>query len=246
MKIFLDVGAHLGETVKAVADPAYAFDRIDCFEPVPECCEAIERIGDPRLRVHRFGLWDRTCEHAIYDPGHLGASVFADARRATVSATASFRHASDWFRENLSEADEVYLKINCEGAECDILDDLLASSEIRKVKAALVHFDVRKIPSQRHREAETRQRLHDGNVTNISTADEVIRKSPTYFAGVQRWLDGAGARIYARSASDLPATIRFQFIPHVVYTLKLSRTMRALLPERLYRRLATQFKGYEV
>jgi FkbM family methyltransferase len=246
MKIFLDVGAHLGETVKAVSDPAYAFDRIECFEPVSQCCEAIERISNPRVHVHRFGLWDRACEHAIYDPGHLGASVFADTRRGSTSAVASFRRASDWFRENLSDIDEVYLKLNCEGAECDILDDLLASGEIRKVKATLVHFDVRKIPSQAHRETETRRHLREGNVANIRTADEVFRGTPTYFAGVQRWLDGTGARTHTRGAGDLPATLRFRVIPLLVRTCRLSLLLRALLPQRLYRRLVTWFKGYEV
>lgn len=246
MKIFVDVGAHIGETVKAVTDSAYAFDRIECFEPVLQCCEVLKRIDDPRIRVHRFGLWDRTCEHAIYDPGHLGASLFADARGASATVTASFCRASDWFRENLSKFDEVYLKLNCEGAECDILDDLLASGEIRKVKATLVHFDVRKIPSQRHREVETRRRLHEAGVANISTADEVIRGRPTYFAGIQGWLDGAGARTRRRGLRHLPTTIRFQLIPRLVRALRVSRLMRATLPQRLYRGLVTRFKGYEV
>jgi FkbM family methyltransferase len=246
MRIFLDIGAHLGETVKAVTDPGYDFDRIECFEPVPACCDAIERIGDPQVRVHRFGLWDRSCDHEIYDPGHLGASVFADARRGSRSAVASFRRASDWFRENLSDADEIYLKLNCEGSECDILDDLIASGEIRKVRATLVHFDVRKVASQAHREGQTRQRLRDANLANVSTADDVFAGSVTYFAGVQRWLDAAGARTQSRGVADFAAILRFRLIPRVVRASRLSLLVRALVPRRLYRWLVTRFKGYEV
>ena len=42
MKIFLDVGAHIGETVKIVLDPKYGFDAIYCFEPSEECCKTIK------------------------------------------------------------------------------------------------------------------------------------------------------------------------------------------------------------
>jgi hypothetical protein len=47
VKVFLDVGAHLGETLEAALDPRYAFDRIYCFEPAQTCraqLEAYERL----------------------------------------------------------------------------------------------------------------------------------------------------------------------------------------------------------
>jgi hypothetical protein len=72
---------------------------------------------------------------------------------------AEFRDAAVWFREHLSSDDEVVVKVNCEGAECDLLDHLVASGELAKVDELVVHFDVRKVPGQEHREAETRARL---------------------------------------------------------------------------------------
>lgn len=245
MKIFLDVGAHVGESLRAAKDPAYAFDRIECFEPVLQCCDELLKFGDPRVRVHRFGLLDHTADQPIYNPGHLGASVFADARANSTSVMASFRRASDWFRDNVSDSDEVYLKLNCEGSECDIIDDLVGSGEIRKVKAVLVHYDVRKIPSQVHRESETRDLL--GEIDLVATgADEVFKASPTYFAGLQGWLDQVGARTHRRKLSDLPTRARFWWIPWLVRSLRLSQLMKAILPRSFYRGVVSRFKGYDV
>jgi len=34
-KVFLDIGAHLGETLSEIRKEQYGFDRIVCFEPSP-------------------------------------------------------------------------------------------------------------------------------------------------------------------------------------------------------------------
>jgi len=78
MKVFLDVGAHEGETVRAVRDPKYRFDRIFCFEPASTCWKALEAEADRRVTVLRYGLWNRTCHLPLYEPGSLGGSVFED------------------------------------------------------------------------------------------------------------------------------------------------------------------------
>src|SRR5207253_9815138 len=109
------------------------------------------------------------------------------------------RRASNWFRENLREDDHVYLKLNCEGSECDILDDLLDSGEIRKVRSALVDFDVRKFPSLAHREPEVRGRLEASGYSPILCLKESY-KGPTHAATVENWLRSAGA-----SSSPPPA-----------------------------------------
>jgi hypothetical protein len=44
------------------------------------------------------------------------------------------------------------------------LDDLIDSGEFNKVKALMVDFDVRKVPSQVHREAEVKKRLDDFDI----------------------------------------------------------------------------------
>jgi FkbM family methyltransferase len=161
VKVFLDVGSHRGQTLAAVKEKD--FDRIECFEPVSQHWDELHRLADKRTTVNRFGLWNRTAEIELFDPGTKGAGLWIkDNRRPDLKVTrelCQFRRASDWFEKHIDSSDQVYLKLNCEGCECDILDDLLDSGEFDKVTFAMVDFDVRKISSLKHRQSELEARL---------------------------------------------------------------------------------------
>lgn len=203
MKIFLDVGSNIGQTIESLFEQShgfggafckYEFDRIYSFEPVSELHQNLAaKFVDPRIVLLPMGLWKETCDKPLFSPGSEGGSIFADKRNVDsgFSAMCSFVRASDWFRDNLGDADEVYVKLNVEGSEVDIIEDLLASGEFRKIKSLGVTFDVRKIPSQSHREAEVRRRLADGGHQNVV---ELGSLGPGSFRQtIQRWLAAAGA-----------------------------------------------------
>jgi FkbM family methyltransferase len=193
VKVFLDVGAHDGASLHAVRDPKYGFDRIYCFEPASSCWAALEAVVDSRVTVCRFGLWDRTCEHALYDAGSVGASVFADKfANERVGEPARFVRATAWFRDNLAEEDTVFLKLNCEGAEVDIVEDLLESGQLARVRSAMIDPDIRKVKSLAHRERELRDRLAASGLTNYFMEDEVMIGA-THRERIQNWLRVAGA-----------------------------------------------------
>jgi FkbM family methyltransferase len=193
MKVFLDVGAHEGSTLQAVRDPKYGFDRIYCFEPARSCWAALAAVRDPRVTVCRFGLWDRTCEHALYDGGSRGASMFEDKFRAPpTEEVAGFVRASDWFREHVGDGDQTHLKLNCEGAECDIVEDLLESGELERVSSVMIDPDIRKIPSLAHRERQLRRRLEASGLANYFLEEEVM-VGATHRERIQNWLRVAGA-----------------------------------------------------
>jgi len=159
MRVFLDIGAYDGTTVEAVAD--MDFDRIYSFEPMPDqFAELDRRFGDlPNTTLLNFGLSDSTGTRHMYGAnGHFEASVYSAGESVDekVVTRCEFVSASDWFRENLTKDDTVFVKINCEGSEVDILDDLVASGEIWKIHSATICFDVQNIPGQEHRESETR------------------------------------------------------------------------------------------
>jgi hypothetical protein len=50
MKLFLDVGADLGETIKPVLNGRYGFDRIVLFEPVAHAGRP-QRLADERVEI---------------------------------------------------------------------------------------------------------------------------------------------------------------------------------------------------
>jgi len=93
----------------------------------------------------------------------------------------------------LGAEDEVFLKLNCEGAEFDIVEDLLESGEFARVRSAMIDPDVRKIPSRAHRERELRERLAAARLTNYFLEEDVMVGS-THRARIQNWLRAAGAQ----------------------------------------------------
>lgn len=194
-RIFLDVGANNGQTLAAVLDPAFRFDEIICFEPVLRCVDRLEDFADARVLIQPFGLWNRTCTQTLYNPESKGGSLWRkDNAQNKGTEICKFRRATDWFKINVRLGDTVFLKLNCEGAECDILDDLLDSRELDKVSYTMIDFDVRKIASQKHREAEIRARLAAGDYVfpQIAFCKDVMI-GDTHQDRIRNWLRMIGA-----------------------------------------------------
>ena len=172
IRIFLDVGAYVGDTASAVLSSNHHFDKIYCFEPQTDMCELIKGINSDKITVCNFGLWKEDCVKTLYWSRHKdGATIYPDKpkepRRSIKTVDGKFVKASKWFADNLKHDDYVVLKINCEGAECDIMDDLFQSEEYKKIRALMIDFDVRKIPSQHHREHEIRNKLQTYRIPSI-------------------------------------------------------------------------------
>lgn len=172
-RIFIDVGSHQGQTIELLLSPRFRIDHIFGFDPSPLCHAILDRkfSGNPKVTIVKTGLWSETCTMTLHNEGSQGASVHDDYQTICNpeprETQCSFVRASDWFRENVSVDDEVFLKLNAEGSECEIVLDLLNSGEYNKVKATLIDFDVRKSPSQRHKENELRERMETRGVNNM-------------------------------------------------------------------------------
>jgi FkbM family methyltransferase len=209
MKVFLDVGAHIGETLDVVRHAEWAFDSIVCFEPAPECWSQIAAFADDRVELCRFGLWDRDEDIELHNPGAVGASLWEDKDVVTGSTRCEFRDAATWFRNNVHRDDTVYMKINTEGAEVEMIRCLAAGGQLSKVDHLLVHFDVRKVPSKRHQEAEARTLLETAGVSYLS-ADEI------QFGGVSR-----GTRNWLRwCEAGRARDLRFKVLPRFVFIFR--------------------------
>jgi FkbM family methyltransferase len=195
VKVFLDIGANTGQTAQAVVDPRYSFDRIVCFEPAPSCWDALDGIADERVSVERVGLSNRTGRATLYRPGRLDGTVEPEmdgVGESTESATVSLVRASDWFAENVRHGNIVFAKLNCEGSECDIVEDLLDSGELAKCYSVMIDFDIRKVPGLRSRELAVRDRLRASGHNNVSFAEDVMI-GDTHADRIHHWLDAVGA-----------------------------------------------------
>ena len=238
MKIFLDVGSNRGQTLAELLEPRYEFDRIFlkygfdrvyCFEPVPELHQVLaNEYRDPRIVINEVGLWNQNCQRPIFSPGSQSGSIFADKVNVDPkhSVMCSFVRASEWFRDHLTEADEVYLKLNCEGCEVDIIEDLLDSNEYRKVRSLGVAFDVKKIPSQRGREIEITRRLESCGYRNYVDIELEIGDSREEI--MRSWLLSAGA-----DRRSLRNRIRQAIYRCQIFAARTTRYFRRRLTRRL-------------
>ena len=230
MRVFVDVGAHYGETLRIALNPKWGFDRIHVLEPAGACQSTLNRFRDPRVTVHPIALADRNGVAEFHGAGLLGGSLLAEKRQIAdageiFSEAVRLRRASEWFSEQLPIGAEIYIKMNCEGGEVAILDDLLASGLIVQVKSMYVDFDIRKVAGQEWQQERLESDLHAKGVRFISRLE-----GQGSTAAIERWLADDCAPRKSSFMSDLVYRLGFHLPPYEQATTILS----ILLPRRVY------------
>lgn len=190
MKVFLDVGAHTGQTLTAAQ--RWEFDRIVCFEPVAENCTFLRELADKRTIIEPFGLWNKTAAMPVYDAGSQGGSLWKRPGRSTKNEKCHFVRASDWLRENIAVRDQVWMKVNAEGAEIDILNDLLDTNTFSFVDFLEVMWDAHKIPAVANGLAKVQVRLSEFPAPRVISS-KLVPPAKTHVARIDNWLTMTGA-----------------------------------------------------
>lgn len=214
------MGAHRGETLEEAVKPRWAFDRIWSFEPASVCHPDLGRYADadPRVEVVPAGWGSTDATIELHDPGTIGASIHAGKALTSETETCRLVDAAAWMADHVSPTDQVWLKLNCEGAECDIIDRLIDSGEIAKVDHLVIHFDVEKIPGLGHRAAETRVRLDAAGVPYMEAAQIMFGRSRAL--GTANWLEWTEAVGWRRLRCT--TTVRWVFrLRQLLYPIKL-------------------------
>jgi FkbM family methyltransferase len=148
-KLFLDVGGHYGESAAVALEPDLAFDAVHTFEPDPECVARMRRDLAPaieagRLILHPVALGGEDGEVTLFgDNSGGGASVVAGMLRDDTRAIRVKKIDIARFLEiNAAEDDAVFVKLNCEGGEVEILERLHQSARIGAVRSIMADFDI--------------------------------------------------------------------------------------------------------
>jgi FkbM family methyltransferase len=146
--VMLDVGGRNGESTEEFV--RWPFDHIYTFEPMPaQYANIVAKFADePRVTPCNFGLSDRYGKFPVYGSDDRGeASVFADKVdiHDDTSTDCLFVNASA-IVAGLPEDDTIYMKLNCEGSEIAILNDLIGSGQIARIAAFRVEFDISRVP----------------------------------------------------------------------------------------------------
>jgi len=184
-KVLLDVGAHVGQTLTAAL--RWDFDRIVCFEPAASNVRHLREIADKRTSVKPFGLWNENAQKPLYDTGSQGASLWKRPKRSTEREDCCFVRATDWFIDELRPDDTVWMKLNAEGAEIDILTDLLDSGQFDRVSYLLVMWDAHKIPAVAPRLAAMKKRMAEFGSPRVISSKEV-EPAVSHIGRIDNWL----------------------------------------------------------
>jgi FkbM family methyltransferase len=173
VRVFLDIGSHMGETVLEAQQARYGFDRIIGFEPASPCWPTLEAIAnkDPRVEICKFGLGSTDTTIELHNPGHEGASIIGGEGPIE---KVQIVDAAAWFRSNLDSSDFIVAKTNCEGAEVAIINRLLDQGLFGWAVTFLVTFDIRHFPEHRSEEAKLRARLRRTGLANFCFSDDVM------------------------------------------------------------------------
>jgi FkbM family methyltransferase len=195
VKRFLDVGAHIGQTCDEVVKPRWGFDRIDAFEPMPAQYADLAARHGARVRCHRYGLAHADGTRTLWgDNAQMEASLFPDAAYVdpAVHTECRFVDAAEWLTGEVATTDAVWMKLNCEGAEVEILDRLLDTGTLPLVDHLLIDFDIRKVPGRASEADRILARLADTGYTSYHLAEDVMR-GETHQDRIAAWLEASGA-----------------------------------------------------
>jgi FkbM family methyltransferase len=210
-RVFIDVGGHLGETLEEVVKPAWRFDRIYVFEPASVCLPSIERFADARVEVVQAGWAAVDGSADLFGAGEIGASIHA-GKPVTSAAVETIRllDCAAWVDAHLDPTEEVWTKINCEGAECDVLDHLCETGSIARIDHLVVHFDVEKIPGMEHRAVATRSRLDSAGIEWIEAGDIMFGRSRALMTA--NWLNWTQASRVAK--------VRYRWLNRAIFRVR--------------------------
>jgi len=190
--IFIDVGGYEGQTLDEVIKPRWGFSKIYCLEPMPRQFQVLlQKYSDmEKVELLDYGLSDKTGIATIYgDNNIMEASIYADKRDVnnSIETVCEFIEASV-FIKSLGD-NEIIMKLNCEGAETIILQNLIDTGTIWKLKNIMIDWDVRKIPSMQWSEGHILSELRRIGFTHYSLCDEVMH-GQTHQDRIANWLKG--------------------------------------------------------
>jgi FkbM family methyltransferase len=246
MKIFVDIGAHHGETLLEVIKSKYFFDRIYCFEPSKKCIHSLQKIADSdnRVKILNCGLSNKSNKSRLFDSGSEAASIFQNnIKNNSDFEEISLLDTGNWFKKNITEGDVVVVKLNCEGSEVDIIDSLLKSDELKKIYNILITFDVRNFNHLKHKEIETRKKLKTLNFYNYCFSDNVMLGS-THERRIENWLSLYGIDTNISNIETLREAYSQNFKIYSNKTGFRQRLERSIKSITLYEKYPTRVKNF--
>jgi FkbM family methyltransferase len=131
-----------------------------CFEVVPSLCDGIRAVvgANPAIFVHPFGLAGTTREEDIFF-AEEGSSTLCNRAEEANRLRIRLVRAADWLQENLGDRPVDLMKVNIEGGEYELLEHLLDTGLVQRMRNIQVQFHEDVIPHATARMEAIQSRL---------------------------------------------------------------------------------------
>lgn len=181
-KIFIDIGAHNGNSLKKAISDFPECDNYIAYEPIEKHYNnLIREFNDKKFVIYPYAI--DTCEPGVHkkyfflDRSHhsLGSTFYKDKKSGKLKMTTvncvDFSHVFEQF----DATDTVYLKLDIEGKEYDFLNYAINQEKFKCVKKLYVEWHQYKIPSiseEIHNSIVDKLIKLKFNITGVSEKDE--------------------------------------------------------------------------
>jgi len=164
MKVFIDLGAHKGRTIKKfVHSQEYSKDFvIHAFEPN----ENVDVKYPKKAIVHKQLAWICNGLKVIYTSSeritHKGTSIHKQAiREERVSQKVNCIDFNDWIKNNFKKTDYIILKMSIGGAEYPVLGRMINTGVIEYINKLYVKFYADKLGLDLDYDRKLRMQLNE-------------------------------------------------------------------------------------
>lgn len=182
-RVFVDVGAHDGGSIAAVIEGGYRFDQMISVEPDPDMVARLSNrfaneIADGRYRIAPFGLSNRRGAARLFGDNRTGGASLVPSKFAPDNRGGREIALIDWAHfiaeYGLAQA-RLWVKINAEGAEVDIIEGILAQGGAG-IESLVVYFDIVKSPFGAWAKWRTINALRARNIPFVLAEQVLIKR----------------------------------------------------------------------
>ena len=185
-RVMIDIGACNGRTCKKYLDDNF---KVYAFEPLHHNVNQIEHHDNLTVVRAAAGSYNGTTylflgPKNVHQNCYWGTSIYQDKTNVTdtPSIEVSIVKLSDYWRDNIYWPVHL-LRMNCEGAEYDILEDLMNAGIVNRFKRIQFQDHTLDIPSLEGRSREVYQRLleeYSGKIQFINSDNKATEDVPEY------------------------------------------------------------------
>jgi FkbM family methyltransferase len=153
MTHFLDIGAHVGNTFDRFLCKITEFDgaTIWAFEPSPRHLPGLMATAERyskrfQIKICPFGLWNGSALLRFWEKDDSQGDSFCSELNQTQNLAAGYElmipvvSITEFIRTHIPPDDSITIKLDAEGAEYAILDDLKESHQLSQINKIMLEW----------------------------------------------------------------------------------------------------------